>query len=290
MKYWFHIHNTSPEDGLALARLAEELGFEGVVGDDHWFMPTDSDSHDPAQRAALPHDTNFPDPFVFGAAVLAQTKTLQYGTCVLILANRTNPLLVAKSASTLARLSGDRFILGVGLGWLQDEYEMAGVEWTSRVPRTVEMIEILRKLWGPGPVEHHGTFFDFPPTYAHPTPNQPIPVYMGSVAPEALRRTGRIADGWMGMTANLRDLPAQIALINEGRRNAGREQQPFEFMVGLARGDDGKLPTAEDYLRAQDMGVTRGHFGPTDHVLGKVHSTLDEQKRLMEDFANRVMA
>jgi probable F420-dependent oxidoreductase len=290
MTYWLHIHNTQPEQMVELARLAEQAGFEGVLGDDHWFMPALSDSHDPNERGALPWDYVFPDMFVAGATILAQTQKLLFGSCILVLANRANPFLIAKSISTLARISNDRFILGVGAGWMREEYDVAGVDFATRVPRMVEMIDILRKLWGPGPVEHHGRFFDFPPTYAHPTPHRPIPIYLGSVAPPALKRTGRIADGWMGMTSRVEDLPGQIALINEGRREAGRQDQPFEFMVGLAPHPDGSLPTLDDYRRSAEMGITRHHFGPIEHMIHAPYPSFERKKQVVEDFANRIIA
>lgn len=289
MKFWLHIHNTPPEQGLELAVMAEQLGFEGVLGDDHWFMPAGSGNQDPNERAPLPMDYMFPDIFAFGGAVLARTSRLRFGSCIMVLANRTNPFLVAKGAGTLARISGDRFVMGVGTGWMRDEYDMAGVPWETRVPRTVEMIDIIRKLWGPGPVEHHGRFFNFPATFAEPRPERPIPVYMGSVAPAALRRTGAVADGWMGMTSKLADLPGQIAIIKEGRAEAGREDAPFEYMVGLARNEDGSLPSLDHYVRAADMGVTQHHVGPIDHALGVLRSSFDDKKRFVEDFARRVM-
>ena len=289
MKYWLHIHNTQPEDGVELAIFAEQLGFEGVLGDDHWYMPAASENADPNERAPLPWDYVFPDIFVFGATILARTTTLKFGSCIMVLANRTNPFLVAKQCSTLARVSDDRFVLGVGTGWMEEEYRIAGVDWKTRVPRTVEMMEILRKLWGEGPTEYHGEIFDFAPTYAEPRPKKPIPIYMGCIAPPALRRAGRIADGWMGMTSKLADIPRQIAHINEGRREAGRAHAPFTFMCGLSRNDDGALPSRDDHTRAEDMGITVGHLGPAEHALGKLHLTLDEKKRYAEDFANRVM-
>ncbi len=289
MNYWLHIHNTPPEQGLELAVLAEKLGFEGVLGDDHWFMPAGSGNQDPNERAPLPMDYVFPDLFAFGGAVLARTSRLRFGSCIMVLANRTNPFLVAKAAGTLARISGDRFVMGVGSGWMRDEYDLAGVPWETRVPRTVEMIDILRKLWGPGPVDYHGRFFDFPATFAEPRPEKPIPVYMGSIAPAALRRTGQIADGWMGMTSKLADLPGQIALIDEGRAQAGRLDEPFDYMVGLARNEDGSLPSLDEYKRAADLGVTQHHVGPIDHALGVLRSSFDDKKKYVEDFARRVM-
>lgn len=289
MNYWLHIHNTPPEQGLELAVLAEKLGFEGVLGDDHWFMPAGSGNQDPNERAPLPMDYVFPDLFAFGGAVLARTSRLRFGSCIMVLANRTNPFLVAKAAGTLARISGDRFVMGVGSGWMRDEYDLAGVPWETRVPRTVEMIDILRKLWGPGPVDYHGRFFDFPATFAEPRPEKPIPVYMGSIAPAALRRTGQIADGWMGMTSKLADLPGQIALIDEGRAQAGRLDEPFDYMVGLARNEDGSLPSLDEYKRAADLGVTQHHVGPIDHALGVLRSSFDDKKKYVENFARRVM-
>lgn len=288
-RFWLHIHNTAPEHFVELARLAEEAGFEGVVGDDHWLMPAASAQSDPNERAPLPMDYLQCDSLIAGAAVLASTRTLKYGTCVLVLANRSNPLIIAKAASTLAGIGNDRFVLGVGIGWMKEEYAVAGIDFTTRAARLSEMVEILRKLWGPSPAEHHGRFFDFPPTYALPAPKRPIPIYIGAVAPPALRRAGRIGDGWMGMTSALDSLSAQIAHVNEGRRQAGRESAPFEFMVGLARHIDGTLPEAADYRRAAEMGITRHHVGPIEHVLGKVHVSFEEKKRFVREFAERII-
>lgn len=289
MSYWLHIHNTAPEHFVELAQLAEEAGFEGVVGDDHWFMPADQGASDPNGRAPLPMDYLQCDSLIAGAAVLASTRTLKYGTCVLVLPNRTNPLIVAKAASTLAGIGNDRFVLGVGIGWMREEYAVAGIDFTTRAERLTEMVEILRKLWGPSPVEHHGRLFDFPPTYALPAPKRPIPIYIGAVAPPALRRAGRIGDGWMGMTSTLDSLPAQIAHIDEGRREAGRESAPFELMVGLTRRQGGTLPDAADYSRAAEMGITQHHVGPIEHVLGKVRVSFEEKKRFVREFAERVI-
>jgi len=289
MKFWLHIHNTEPEEGLELAHMAEQLGFEGVLSDDHWYLPTQKDPKDEHLGAAMPMNTIFPDITAFGATVLATTKTLKYGSCVMILANRTNPFLVAKACSTLARLSNDRFILGVGIGWMKLEYDVAGVEWSTRAQRTEEMIEVLRKLWKPTPEDHHGKFFNFPATYALPTPKKPIPIYMGSFVPAALKRTGRIADGWMGRGAPLPEIARQMALVNEGRREAGREKEPFDFFVALPRREDGLMPTLDDYRRAEDIGLTTSKIGPIDHFLGKVGTTFDEKRRFVEDFAKRIL-
>lgn len=289
MRYWLQMLNSQPEDLVELCQFVEELGFEGVLEGDHWFMPALSDDHDPDERAPMPWDYSFLDIFAAGGTVLARTKALKFGSGVMIVANRTNPFLIAKAAATLARLSGDRFVLGIGVGWMKEEYDVAGVDWSTRAARTEEMIQVLRKLWGPGPVEHQGRFFNFRSTYALPQPVRPIPIYIGAVAPPALRRTGRIADGWMGMTSPLDAIPDQLRLVNEGRREGRRENESFEVLMGLSRHADGRVPTVDDYRRARDMGITQLKFGPVEHRLGKLYCTLDEKKRAIEGFANEVM-
>ncbi|MFY9328966.1 MAG: TIGR03619 family F420-dependent LLM class oxidoreductase [Georgfuchsia sp.] len=288
MKYWMQLLNSDPDGLIEICQFAEELGFEGVMEGDHWFMPALSDDHDPDERAPMPWDYRFLDIFVAAGAVLASTKALKFGSGVMVLANRTNPFLVAKGAATAARLSGDRFVLGVGAGWMKAEYDIAGVDWSTRGTRTAEMIDVLRKLWSPGPAQHHGRFFDFPATYAEPRPNKPVPIYIGAIAPPALRRAGRVGDGWAGMTSEPDAIPAQIELVNEGRREAGRIHEAFEFMIGL-RHNDGRIPSADDYRAAKEMGITKLKLDPVEHRLRKPYCTLDEKKRVMEDFANSIM-
>jgi probable F420-dependent oxidoreductase len=253
-------------------------------------MPADSSDRDPHERGSMPWDYSFSDPFVTAGAVLQATRTLRFATGVLVLANRTNPLIVAKSCATASRIGGGRFGLGVGLGWMEAEYEVAGVDFATRAPRTEEMVEILRKLWGPGPVEHHGRFFDFPSTHAVPRPEQPIPIYFGAFVPAALRRAGRIGDGWMAAPGTVEELAAAIAIIDQARRDAGRDGERFEVFAGLKRNPDGSWPGRDDYRRAEDIGVTAAKFGPIEHTLGQPYVSTAEKRRWVEDFAERVIA
>jgi probable F420-dependent oxidoreductase len=289
MEYWIQCVNTLPEDFVALAILAEECGFSGIMEGDHWLMPATSPDRDPHERGSMPWDYSFSDVFATAAAALQATRTLRVAPGVLVLANRTNPLLIAKSCATVSRIGQGRFGLGVGLGWMIEEYDVAGVDYAERVPRTEEMIEILRKVWGPGPVEHHGRFFDIPSTYSEPRPEGRVPIYVGAFVAAAFRRAGRIADGWMGAPGNLEELATAIAIIDEARREAGREREPFEVFAGLKRNGDGSLPGRNDYLRAEEIGVTAAKVGPVEHVLGETYLTVDEKRRWLEDFAERVI-
>jgi probable F420-dependent oxidoreductase len=290
MDYWLQSLNTPPEDMVKLAVLAEECGFAGIMEGDHWLMPAGSSDRDPYERGAMPWDYSFSDPFVTAGAVLQATRTLQFAPGVLVLANRTNPLIVAKSCATASRISGGRFSLGVGLGWMKEEYDVAGVDFSTRAPRTEEMVEILRKLWGPGPVEHHGRFFDFPSTHNVPRPERPIPVYIGAYVPAALRRAGRIGDGWMAAPGTVEELAAAVAIIDQARRAAGRDHERFEVFAGLKPNPDGSLPGRDDYRRAEDVGVTTAKFGPIEHTLGQPYVSTAEKHRWIEDFAERVIA
>lgn len=290
MEFWLQLVNTPPEDIVELAVFAEARGFSGVMEGDHWLMPAGSADRDPYERGSMPWDYSFSDVFATGAAVLQATTTLRFAPGVLIAANRTNPLLVAKSCATVSRLSGGRFELGVGLGWMKEEFDVAGVEFDSRAERTEEMIEVLRKLWAPGPVEHHGRHFAFPSTYAEPRPAHPIPIHIGAYASVALRRAGRIADGWMAAPGTLEDLAARIAVIDHARREADRLREPFEIFAGLKRRADGTLPGRDDFRRAEDLGVTRAKFGPIEHILGEPYVTTQEKMHWIDDFAERVIA
>lgn len=143
MEYWLQCVNTLPEDIVELAVLAEECGFAGIMEGDHWLMPAHSEDTDPHERGSMPWDYSFSDVFVTAGAVLQATTRLRFAPGVLVLANRTNPLIVAKSCATASRIGGGRFALGVGLGWMEEEFDVAGVDFSTRAPRTVEMIEIL---------------------------------------------------------------------------------------------------------------------------------------------------
>ena len=299
MKYWVHFLNGEIDQLLDVAKICEECGYEGIIDGDHWAMPVDIKSKYPYSADGSPpsgQELSFPDTAVAGAAVAAATTRLKYGSSVFILANRNNPIQVAKAVGTAAIIGGHRFILGVGGGWMKEEYDIAGVEWSIRTRRMEEMIEILRKLWGPGPVEHHGEFFDFPPVFVEPSPLKPIPIWIGGHAAPALRRAGRLADGFMGH-ATPEQIPGILQALNEGRAEAPDERRKAEFgiMISpiLAHGEDPEAVrnayVPDLFRRMEDLGVTDTAIGPLPWVVGKTHSTIDEKRRLLEDLANKLM-
>ena len=223
-------------------------------------------------------DWPYPDAWVTIAAMAAVTKRLKFSTSIYVLPLR-NVFEVAKATGTLALMSDNRFILGAGLGWMKDEFDIYGVEFKTRARRTDEMIDVLRKLWDGGMVEHHGDFYDFPPLQIAPEPTQTVPVFLGGSSTPALKRAATRGDGWIGAGNTPEEVPALMAEFRRLREEAGRAHLPFETLIGLST-----PPDLDTFKRLHDQGMTAGISYPFFFSLG-LHSSLDDKKRVMEQFA-----
>jgi probable F420-dependent oxidoreductase len=196
VKFWQAVSFTETDQVVEVAKLAEELGFCGVMVSDHVFHPGRLVSRYPFSADGKPDftaDTDFPEPWSLIGAMASVTRTLRFTTGVYILPLR-HPLEVAKATATLSVLSGGRLALGAGLGWMQEEYAQLGRDFRTRGRRCDEMIDVLRKVWRGGMVEHHGEFYDFDPLQLSPAAAGPIPIYIGGASPAALRRAGRLGE------------------------------------------------------------------------------------------------
>lgn len=285
MKFWQAVSWAETEQLCEIARIAEEVGFSGVMGSDHALHPKVMLPNYPYSETGLPPqtaDSEYPDMWTSCAAMAAVTTRLQFVCGVYVLPLR-NPIEVAKQAATLATLSGGRFILGVGAGWMKEEFDIYGVDFTTRGRRMDEMIEVMRALWKGGAVEHHGEFFDFPAITLSPTPKYPIPIFFGGAAAVALRRTARDGDGWIGAGNTLDQVPALMAELTRLRSESTRAAQPLERIVGIY----GET-TVDDLRRLEDTGMTAGVSLPFNFALNG-DSNLDQKRRLMENFAESVI-
>ena len=186
-------------DAIELCRVAEECGFESVWGGEHVILPDTILSKYPyTEDGKIPAepDTPIPDPLIWLAYIAAAAPTLRLGTCILIVPQR-NPLVLAKELATLDRMSGGRVELGLGVGWLQEEFEALGIPWERRGARNDEYIAAMRALWSGPHAEFHGNFVDFDPATCSPRPiNGDIPIIVGGDSEAALRRAVKIADGY----------------------------------------------------------------------------------------------
>jgi probable F420-dependent oxidoreductase len=201
-------------EALDLARLCEEVGLDSVWTSEHHFVD----------------DGYLPSLAVTSAAIAAVTDRIEIGTGV-VLAPLHHPLRLAEDAATVDCIAGGRFVLGLGAGWRAEEFQRLGVPQTGLGPRMGETIRILRAAWSEEPFEFHGTVFDIDRTNVTPKPPRPIPIFVGGSAPAALRRAGRLADGFLASTTPLAELPAQIAAVKEGLAAAGRDDATFRYWV-----------------------------------------------------------
>jgi len=247
-----------PSHFCEMARAAEEHGWDAVAISDHVAHPERIDSPYPYTKDGAirwNEDTAWPDPWVSIGAMAAVTTRLRFVTNIYVLALR-NPFLAAKAVATAAALSGDRVALGVGVGWCREEFELSGQDFATRGKRTDEMLEVMRKLWTGGYVEHRGRFYAFDRVRMLPAPAAPVPLYGGGLSEPALRRAARL-DGWISdihTSAELREIAAKLRRF---RAEAGLAEQPFAIVAACADAFD-----ADGIRRLGEIGVTHYATAP----------------------------
>jgi probable F420-dependent oxidoreductase len=219
----------------AYAAAVEELGYAHVIAYEH-VLGADPAGH-PGWTGVYDVDSTFHEPFVlFG--YLAAITSLELVTSVIILPQRQTAL-VAKQAAEVDILTEGRFRLGVGLGWNAVEYEALGKEFAGRGRRLGEQVALLRRLWTERVVTHHGRYETVNAAGLAPLPVQrPIPIWFGAWTPPALRRAGRLADGWFPQVQPGPRLDEAIAHVHHGAGAAGRDPSTIgmEGRVRLSRG------------------------------------------------------
>jgi probable F420-dependent oxidoreductase len=245
MKFGLAFASSISIDGAAaleVCKVAEATGFESVWGGEHVVLPSTIDSRYPYTadgKIPAEPDTPIPDPLIWLAFAAAAAPTLRLGTCILIVPQR-NPLVLAKELATLDRISGGRVELGLGVGWLKEEFDALGVPWERRGARNDEYIAAMRALWAGPHAEFHGEFVDFPPVTCSPRPVQAsIPILVGGDTEVAINRAARLADGYFpgeGDPDRLREL---IRRVREAAARAGRDPASIEInaMFGVQMAD-----------------------------------------------------
>jgi len=246
----------SAEPMLALGRLAESVGLESVWTFEHVIVPLDYQSRYPynasGKMGAAP-ETPFIDPLIALTAIAAVTKTLKLGTGVNIL-SQTNPLLLAKQAASLDVISGGRFLLGVGIGWLQEEFRAMGTPYDRRGARFDDYIVAMKKVWSGDVVEHESDFLDWHGFKSYPLPVQKphVPVIVGGIKGKVLERIARYGDGWFAPTASPAELASHLAKLKEVCSRVGRDYDSIEITTMWS--PEAGLDTAK---QLQEVGVRR---------------------------------
>jgi probable F420-dependent oxidoreductase len=248
-----------PEAAIALAQTAEEYGFESLWAPEHVIMSkapgaTPYRGSTDGSMARLARRGGIPDPLIWFAFVAAATKTIRFGTGVLILPEH-QPVVLAKTAATLDALSQGRLILGIGVGELPEEYGAVGMEFTDRGRRMDEYIEALRRLWRDDEASFEGKYVSFDRVECRPWPtNRSIPLFIGGASKAALLRAARVGDGYFPFLFRGEDpheaLPILLATVRRETIAAGRDPDALELTSGGAR-------TVEEARWYADQGVHR---------------------------------
>ncbi len=229
------------EHMVGLAQLAESAGFESIWTFEHAIVPVDYASkypYDQSGKMGVTPETPFVDPLIALSHVAASTRTIRLGTGVNIL-SQTNPLYLAKQAASLDFVSGGRFMLGVGIGWLREEFEALGVPFERRGARFDDSVEAMRKVWSGDVVEHQSDFISWSGFKSYPLPVQnPLPVVIGGAKGKAFERIARYGQGWYAPTTSTAELGRLLEKLDEACAAEGRDRKTVEVSAMWVPGGD----------------------------------------------------
>lgn len=262
-----------------LAVTAERCGFDSLWSVEHVAIPVPHTPYAGSKDGKMPggDDVAIPDPLIPLAYVAAITKTIKLATGILILPQR-HPIYTAKEVATVDRLSGGRVILGIGSGWMKEEFDALGIDFHHRGAMTDEAIQALRALWRDGTSSFAGKHFKFGPLYSCPKPvRNDVPIHVGGHSTAAARRAGRYGDGFFPTVMNPEKLKELFAIVRAEAKKAGRDPDKIEFSCMTRSVDAGNLKALAD------LGVSRVVVNPPG-------TKPDALSRGLEKFQQEVIA
>jgi probable F420-dependent oxidoreductase len=287
MRFAYHSTMCKPEYYLPLAIAAEEAGFDTFTLPDSICYPEESDSKYPyngtGDREFL-DGVPFLEPFSLIPAMGAVTTKIRFTTSVVKLAIR-QPVVVAKSVSSVAVLTNNRFGFGVGISPWPDDFDACQIPWAKRGKRMDEMIDIVKGLMSGEYFSYEGEIFKIDSMKICPAPSKPVPILIGGHSKAALRRAARVADGFIHAGGTFEDLEATVKQIDEFRREYGRDSEPFEYqsMSSDAFSVDG-------VKRLEDLGIQEAIVAfRNPYEGGKDTQSLQEKIGALEWFAENVI-
>jgi probable F420-dependent oxidoreductase len=291
VEFWQHVAFLETDQLVEVARHTERVGFTGVVTADHQVFPRHLESKYPYTPDGAPMwspETPWPDSWCLISAMAAATTTLRFTNAVYVAPARAL-FTVAKLVGTAAVISAGRVALGVGAGWMKEEFVLNGTDFHTRGRRLDEMIEALRVLWTPGWQEFHGAYYHFDELMAGPWPPDEVPVYAGGVSDGAIRRAVTVCDGWLGEGARpLGEVLDWVHRLHAERAESPRAGRPFTILTAVG------TPITPDVVKTlEDVGVTGIVCAPwmaAAGVGGNFRSPLDAKLAAIEAFAEQVIA
>lgn len=296
MKFWCSTAFMRSQELVQVATYLDAAGYHGAMLSDHVIYPKELQSPYPYSphpdgRPIWEPETAWPDSWVLIGAMAAVTEQLHLSNNIYIAPARPI-LMVAKQVATAAVLSGDRVALGLAAGWMREEFELLGQSFDDRGPRLNEMMQALRELWKGGWVEWHGEYYEIPALMMEPHPEQPVPIYSGGHTNVAMKRAARYADGWIGNAYPWDEAVQHVERLRGYLREYGRENDPFEIVVGFY-----EMPSIDLYRRAEELGVTGTMCMPwagMDEVSAGAHEGLlqraERYKGPIDRFAEEIVS
>jgi probable F420-dependent oxidoreductase len=253
---------STPDKIVKVARWAQELGFHSGWIADHIILPNRVDSPYPyagGQQWPYPSDTPYFDPLLALAWAGAVAPDLKLGTSVVVLPLR-HPVVFAKQVATLDRLTGGRLLLGVGTGWMAEEFALCDAPFEHRGGRAQEMVALMRQLWTGENVEFHGAFYQVSGARMHPTPfRQRVPILWGGHTDAALRHVARVGDGWHPSSRTLDQLRHGIGRLRELCTETGRDP---DSLIIAPRPSRAYAISAETHAAHLELGVAHVLIDP----------------------------
>lgn len=276
----------APRHFLPLAQAAETAGFASIaVPESVFYAETVSADYPYTSDGGRfwTAETPFLDPFVAIPAMAAVTERVKFFTNVLKLGIR-DPLLVAKTVSSISALADGRIGIGVGLSWIPEEFEWLGKDMRTRGARTNEAIEIIRLVQSGEFVEYHGTHYDFGRLMVRPVGTMPVPIYVGGLSEPGLRRAARLGDGWISVANTTAEVRQVLPRLAEMRGEYGRTDQPFEIKALCT-----DVVDRGGFEEMASMGVTEAIVCPWYYRPGDLES-LEHQLESVAWFGKEVVA
>lgn len=284
MQIWTGTAFLETAHAVALAPLLDDVGFDGIVVSDHLVYPRELSSPypSPTGKPMWSPETAWPDSWVLIGAMAAVTQRIRFTNAVYIAPAR--PLLeVAKLVATAAVISGDRVALTVGAGWMREEFELMGQDFTNRGKRLDEMIRALPELWRGGWVSWEGTYYRVPELMIEPHPGAPVRILCGGETEAGLRRAARLCDGWVGNAYTWDEAAGKIEHLSALRTEYGRAGEPFEIMIAIR-----DAASVENFRRAEDLGVTALMCRPW--AAADATWTVQRYRESVERFADTILS
>lgn len=304
----FGLHLPSAQVGanadaiLEVATGAERLGFDAVWMFDHLFTPVDLVSkypYSPTGDYALTAEDPFFDPLGLFGVVAGATERVKMATGVLIPAYR-HPIVLGKTLATIERFAPGRIVLGIGAGWMKEEFEAVNVTFERKGARFEEYIRALRAVWSGGPVSFEGEFYSWVEAGFEPGPTRPIPLIVGGHGERALERAARLGDGWAAVTVpgqgkGIDGIAARIEVLRGLLEKEGRDPADFlitfQHALWFSDSPNPKLPftgpadaIAGSIKRLEELGVTMIDlivFGPPPVILEHGQRFQEEVRSLL---------